>query len=75
MLDVNRENTQLRGEVDAAMAEVCESGAFVHGPACARFEAAMAEYCGVEACRRLRFGQRCAACWRCWRWASGRATK
>jgi dTDP-4-amino-4,6-dideoxygalactose transaminase len=48
MLDVSRENGRLRREIDAAMAEVCDSGAFVHGPACARFEAAMAAYCGVE---------------------------
>jgi dTDP-4-amino-4,6-dideoxygalactose transaminase len=48
MLDVNRENEQLRGELEAAMAQVCDAGAFVHGPACARFEAAMAEYCGAK---------------------------
>lgn len=48
MLDVSRENRRLRAEIDAALAEVCESGAFVHGPACARFEAAIAAYCGVE---------------------------
>jgi dTDP-4-amino-4,6-dideoxygalactose transaminase len=48
MLDVSRENRRLRPKIDAAMAEVCQSGAFVHGPACARFEAAMAEYCGVR---------------------------
>jgi dTDP-4-amino-4,6-dideoxygalactose transaminase len=48
MLDVSRENNRLRGEIDAAMAEVCRSGAFVHGPACARFEADMAEYCGSK---------------------------
>ena len=48
MLDVSRENGRLRHEIDAAIAEVCDSGAFVHGPACARFEAAMAEYCGTE---------------------------
>jgi dTDP-4-amino-4,6-dideoxygalactose transaminase len=47
LLDVNRQNDPLRNEIDAAMAEVCESGAFVHGPAVARFEAAMARYCGV----------------------------
>lgn len=46
MLDVSRENGRLRREIDAAIAEVCDSGAFVHGPACSRFEAAMAEYCG-----------------------------
>jgi dTDP-4-amino-4,6-dideoxygalactose transaminase len=48
MLDVSRENGRLRREIDAAIAEVCDSGAFVHGPACGRFEAAMAEFCGVE---------------------------
>lgn len=48
MLDVSRENGRLRREIDAAIAEVCDSGAFVHGPACGRFEAAMAEYCGAE---------------------------
>jgi dTDP-4-amino-4,6-dideoxygalactose transaminase len=48
MLDVSRENRRLRPKIDAAMAEVCQSGAFVHGPACARFETAMAEYCGVR---------------------------
>src|SRR5882757_1808768 len=48
MLDVNRENKKLQAELEAAMAEVARSGAFVHGPACAKFEAAMAEYCGAE---------------------------
>jgi dTDP-4-amino-4,6-dideoxygalactose transaminase len=48
MLDVNRENAQLRDELEAAVAEVCDSGAFVHGPACARFETAVAEYCGAK---------------------------
>ena len=33
MLDVNRENKKLEAELDAAMAEVTRSGAFVHGPA------------------------------------------
>jgi dTDP-4-amino-4,6-dideoxygalactose transaminase len=47
MLDVSRENGRLRREIDAAIAEVCHSGAFVHGPACTRFEAAMAQYCGT----------------------------
>jgi dTDP-4-amino-4,6-dideoxygalactose transaminase len=47
MLDVNRENKRLQHEIDAAMAEVSKSGAFVHGPACAKFEAEMAEYCGA----------------------------
>ena len=35
-------------EIDAAIAEVCRSGAFVHGPACGQLEAAVAAYCGAE---------------------------
>jgi dTDP-4-amino-4,6-dideoxygalactose transaminase len=48
MLDVTRENKRLEREIDAAIAEVCRSGAFVHGPACRKLEEAMAEYCGVK---------------------------
>jgi dTDP-4-amino-4,6-dideoxygalactose transaminase len=48
MLDVSRENNRLRAELDAAIAEVCRSGAFVHGPACTKLEAAVANYCGTE---------------------------
>lgn len=48
MLDVSRENSRLRAEIDAALAEVCRSGAFVHGPACGKLEAAVAEYCGAD---------------------------
>lgn len=48
MLDVSRENKRLESQIDAAIAEVVRSGAFVHGPACAKFETAMAHYCGTE---------------------------
>jgi dTDP-4-amino-4,6-dideoxygalactose transaminase len=48
MLDVSRENKRLAAEIDAAMADVCRSGAFVHGPACAKFEEAAAAYCGTK---------------------------
>jgi dTDP-4-amino-4,6-dideoxygalactose transaminase len=48
MLDVCRENSRLADELNAAMAEVARSGAFVHGPACHKFEAEMAKYCGSE---------------------------
>jgi len=48
MLDVNRQNKPLLDEIRAAIAEVCASGAFVHGPACGEFEAAMADYCGTR---------------------------
>jgi len=47
MLDVNRQNAPLAGEIDAAIAEVTRSGAFVHGPACRDLEAAVADYCGT----------------------------
>ena len=48
MLDVNRENKKLEAELEAAMNEVARSGAFLFGPAVAKFEAAMAKYCGAE---------------------------
>lgn len=48
MLDVTRENDRLRNEIDVAIAEVVSSGAFVHGKACGKLEAAVAEYCEVE---------------------------
>jgi dTDP-4-amino-4,6-dideoxygalactose transaminase len=48
MLDVTRENKRLQIELDAAMAEISRSGAFVHGPACGKFETAMAAYCGTK---------------------------
>lgn len=48
MLDINRQNAPLRPEIDAAIARVCDSGAFVHGPACQEFETALAEYCGAK---------------------------
>ncbi len=48
MLDVDRQNGPLRVEIDAAIAEVIDSGAFVQGPACRELEQAMAEYCGTR---------------------------
>ena len=48
MLDVNRQNAPLLAEIEQAIAEIAQSGAFVHGPACKRFEEASAAYCGVE---------------------------
>ena len=47
MLDVCRENTRLAEDLNAAMLQVTRSGAFVHGPACSRFEGEMAKYCGA----------------------------
>lgn len=47
MLDVTRQNEPLREEIQTAIAQVCDSGAFVHGPACKAFEEAAARYCHV----------------------------
>ncbi len=48
LLDVNRQNAPLAAEINQALADVCASGAFVHGPACQEFERAIADYCQVE---------------------------
>lgn len=48
MLDVNRQNKPLEDEINARVAEVTRSGAFVRGPACQQFEEEMAELCGVQ---------------------------
>jgi len=48
MLDVNRQNTPLLEEIEAAMAQVARAGAFVHGPPCQEFETRMADYCGTQ---------------------------
>jgi dTDP-4-amino-4,6-dideoxygalactose transaminase len=46
-LDFSREFAEIREEVLAAIAAVCESQRFILGPEVARFEAAAAEACGV----------------------------
>jgi dTDP-4-amino-4,6-dideoxygalactose transaminase len=46
-LDVRRQIARLRPEIAAAIDRVCDSGAFIHGPACEEFERAAADYCGV----------------------------
>lgn len=48
MLDVNRQNAPLQDKISAAMDEVCQSGAFVHGPACSQLESAIATYCDTQ---------------------------
>ena len=47
MLDFSREFAEIREEVLAAMAAVCESQRFILGPEVARFEAEAAAACGV----------------------------
>ena len=48
MLDVNRQNAPLLGEIDAALAEVTRTGTFINGPACRDFEQALAEFVGTK---------------------------
>ena len=47
LLDVNRGNAPLREEILAAIAEVCDSGRFLHGPPVQRFEQSVASRCDV----------------------------
>ncbi len=47
MLDFSREFAEIREEVMAAIAAVCESQRFILGPEVARFETAAAAACGV----------------------------
>ena len=48
MLDVNRQNAPLAREIDAALAQVVQTGAFINGPACRDLEEAFAKYVGVD---------------------------
>ncbi len=48
LLDINRQNTDLRKEILAAIARVYDSGAFVLGPECEALEKELAAYCGTE---------------------------
>lgn len=48
MLDINRQNQPLREEVIGAIAEVCDSGRFLYGPAVKELEDAIADYCHAE---------------------------
>jgi dTDP-4-amino-4,6-dideoxygalactose transaminase len=47
LLDINRQYEALRGEILAAISEVCDSGRFVLGPDCERLEIDLAAYCGA----------------------------
>lgn len=48
LLDINRQNEPLRGEILAAITEVVDTGAFLKGPAVRDLEATVAELCGTE---------------------------
>ncbi len=47
-LDLNAHHAPLRSELDAAIAEVIDSGAFAGGPFVAAFEQEFAAYCGTR---------------------------
>ena len=48
LVDLKSQYEALRAPIDAAIAEVCASGAFILGPQVAEFEARFAAYCGVK---------------------------
>jgi dTDP-4-amino-4,6-dideoxygalactose transaminase len=48
LLDVNRATAELREELLAAVANVIDSGRFLHGPDVQQLERSVAELCGVE---------------------------
>ncbi len=47
ILDVGFQNAPLRAQFNTAISRVCDSGQFVYGPDCRKFEADLADYCGV----------------------------
>ena len=48
LLDVGRGNAPLREEILGAIAQVVDSGKFLHGPQVTQLERSVAELCGVE---------------------------
>ncbi len=48
LVDLQAQYRSIKGEVDAALARVVESGQFILGPAVADFETAFAAYCGAK---------------------------
>lgn len=55
-LDLKAQYATIKSEVDAAIAGVIESCAFVQGPAVAEFEENFAAYCGVKYCVAVNSG-------------------
>ena len=48
MVDLKAQYARIRAEVDAAMARVLESTAFIKGEDCGAFESEFAQYCGAK---------------------------
>ncbi|MGA2602777.1 MAG: DegT/DnrJ/EryC1/StrS family aminotransferase [Verrucomicrobiia bacterium] len=55
-LDLKAQYATIRDEVQAALAEVCDSARFAQGPATQAFEQEFAAYCGVTHCVSLNSG-------------------
>ena len=55
-LDLKAQYAAIRSEVQAALAEVCESAHFAQGPPTRAFEKEFAAYCGVRHCVSLNTG-------------------
>jgi dTDP-4-amino-4,6-dideoxygalactose transaminase len=50
MVDLRAQYLRIKNDIDAAMARVVETTAFIKGPDCGAFEREFASFCGVEAC-------------------------
>ena len=50
MVDLKAQYLRIKDEIDAAMARVVDTTAFIKGPDCGAFEKEFAAFCGVEAC-------------------------
>ena len=49
-IDLAEQQRRLRGKIDAAIARVLDSGAYILGPEVATFEADLARFCGAHHC-------------------------
>ncbi len=50
MVDLRAQYLRIKNDIDAAMARVVDTTAFIKGPDCGAFEKEFAAFCGVEAC-------------------------
>ncbi|MCA1387974.1 DegT/DnrJ/EryC1/StrS family aminotransferase [Bradyrhizobium sp. IC3123] len=55
-LDLKAQYSQIKPEIDAAVARVVSSGHFVLGPEVTAFEGRFADYCGIAHCRAVNSG-------------------
>ena len=50
MVDLRAQYLRIKNDIDAAMARVIDTTAFIKGPDCTAFEKEFAAFCGAEAC-------------------------